>query len=548
MQSAPLQVDALPLTARVVEELIGSEKPYLGAQLYVSHRGRTVTDVAAGEARSGVGMTPSTMVNWLCCTKVPTAVATLRLWEAGELDIDRPVAEAVPEFGARGKDEVTTRQLLTHTGGFVADPLTVNYFPRLMEWEAAVRIACEVPVMPGARPGRTTAYSVATSFVALGELIERITGSRVEEYVREQVFAPLGMDRCFFTLPPDALEDPAVADIYFTGLGYPVRVPVLNDGEYVEYCSPGATGRGPMNELGRLGEMLLRGGSLGDARVLGPQTAAAMTAVHRSDIPDEKFGDRVNWGLGLMADPWLFGVCCGPRTYGHKGFGASTLLVDPDEQLVIACFLNGMPKARTGVESHDRLVAGVYEDLGLVEPGTLESLDRARREGESVRPRDRFFQPMQTVNPSVAAWREAIGERSDEQLVALLEENGGVDTVIEGWFDAIAEAMTGAVARATTVAYVLDGPGGERTTYRIDLTPEAVRWAHADDPDAIGFRFEMTALDFVRVFGEALPVHVAFLSGRMRIHGDWSAMLQLPNVGETVALPLPVASAGAPPA
>nr|AKA59392.1 beta-lactamase [uncultured bacterium AB_162] len=540
MQRPPgAELDRLPLTAKVIGEMVGSEKPYLGAQIYVSHRGAAVADSATGEAKQGVAMTPDTMVNWLCCSKVATAIAVAQLWEEGALDIDRPVREAIPEFATGGKEEVTARHLLTHTGGFVADPLTARYFPRLMEWEEAVQIACEVEIAPGARPGRTTTYSVCTGFVVLGELIRRITGSPPEEVIEEGVFRPLGMESSSFTLPPERLGDD-VADIYFTGLGFPVRVALLNDADYVGYCSPGASGRGPVSQLARLGELLLGGGAVAGKRVVSPQTAAALSAVHRSDIADEKFGDRVNWGLGLMADPWLFGLCCGPRTVGHKGFGASMLLVDPDEQLVIASFMNGIPKGRVGVECHDRLVAALYEDLGLVDPGTLRSIDEARAEGKSMRPRDRFFQPMGTVNPTVAAWRNLIGDRNDEELVQLLDEHGGIERVLDSWFDAVATAMSRDARTEATVAYLLENVDGQRLTYVFQVSKGAVRWTRALEGIEPACEVELTSLDFVRMFAEVAPAHDMFLAGRIRVSGDWSALLELPNVGETLELPPPV--------
>ncbi|HEY6300180.1 MAG TPA: serine hydrolase domain-containing protein [Candidatus Binatus sp.] len=91
---------------------------HLGAQLYVSRDGKTVGDLAFGEARDGVAMRPDTLMLWMSSIKPITAVAIAQMWERGKLELDDPVARHIPEFGAKGKERVTIRHVLTHTGGF----------------------------------------------------------------------------------------------------------------------------------------------------------------------------------------------------------------------------------------------------------------------------------------------------------------------------------------------------------------------------------------------------------------------------------------------
>ena len=89
----------------------------IGAQVYVSHGGSVVADVAVGDARDGVEMTTDTLMTWFSMTKAVTAVAVAQQWERGAFDLDDPVVRFVPEFGLHGKDRVTIRHLLTHTAG-----------------------------------------------------------------------------------------------------------------------------------------------------------------------------------------------------------------------------------------------------------------------------------------------------------------------------------------------------------------------------------------------------------------------------------------------
>src|SRR2546423_9306130 len=109
----------LPRTTAVIERGIG-EGLHLGAQVHVSVDGMPVADVGIGHARADVPMSTEQMIIWFSMTKPTTAVSIAQLWERGELRLDDPVTRFVPEFGAHGKDRITIRHLLTHTGGFRA--------------------------------------------------------------------------------------------------------------------------------------------------------------------------------------------------------------------------------------------------------------------------------------------------------------------------------------------------------------------------------------------------------------------------------------------
>src|SRR4051794_13171770 len=95
-----------PLTGRILGEGIPGGL-HAGAQLYVSRHGQTITEIAIGQARIGVPMTPATVNHWLSCGKPIAAVAIAQQWERGRLTLDDPVARHVPEFATNGKGRVT---------------------------------------------------------------------------------------------------------------------------------------------------------------------------------------------------------------------------------------------------------------------------------------------------------------------------------------------------------------------------------------------------------------------------------------------------------
>src|SRR4051812_21902437 len=92
----------------------------LGAQICVLQDGKPVIDDAIGEARFGVPMTRESINWWLSAVKPITAVAICQLWEKEKLGLDDRVSRFIPEFARGGKEAITIRHLLTHTGGFRA--------------------------------------------------------------------------------------------------------------------------------------------------------------------------------------------------------------------------------------------------------------------------------------------------------------------------------------------------------------------------------------------------------------------------------------------
>jgi CubicO group peptidase (beta-lactamase class C family) len=149
-----------------------------------------------------------------------------------------------------------------------------------------------------------------------------------------------------------------------------------NSEDAITTCRPGAGGRGPVRELGRIYEMLLnRGrGPAGSSPVLRPQTVEALTARHRAGMYDHTFRHVIDWGLGFIVNSAMYGVDTVPygygpfassRTFGHGGSQSSTAFADPEAGLAVALAFNGMP----GEAQHDRrlraVVGALYEDLGL---------------------------------------------------------------------------------------------------------------------------------------------------------------------------------------
>ena len=356
---------------------------HLGGQLYVSRAGRPMTDLAVGLSRPGVPMTTETLVLWLSSTKPVAAVAVARLWERGLLELDDPVARHIPEFGQRGKEDVTIRHLLTHTSGIRLLRLGWPHD----SWSEILDRICRMRLEPRAVPGKRAAYHLASSWFVLGELVRRLDGRPFARYVREEIFVPLGMESSWVGMPVERYR------------AYGERIGAMFDTEtqppedhrwdreiWVTGCHPGGNGFGPIRELGRFYEMLLAGGRLGDARILRPQTVEALTARHRAGMYDHTFRVVLDWGLGFILNsalyhqegdlPYAYGRHASRRTYGHSGYRSSTAFADPEHRLVVALAVNGTPSEENHRRRFRLLTEAVYEDLGLTgEVPVVESIE-----------------------------------------------------------------------------------------------------------------------------------------------------------------------------
>ena len=342
-----------------------------GAMLYASIDGEPVADLAVGEARAGVPMTPDSLVVWFSMTKPSVAVAIAQQWERGALELDDRVVRYVPEFGANGKDTITLRHLLTHTAGIRGGDAVSSTAPGTGYWDETVAGICAVEREPDWVPGRRAGYHLTCGMTILAEIVRRVDGRRFETYVREEVFEPLGMDECWVGMPADMVEGygARIGTMHSTATGKQIPLGVFDAPDFLGRCVPGGGGRGPLRQLGRLYEALLARGQLDGRRVLLPQTVEAITAHHRVGLYDETFHAVCDWGLGFAVDAYAMGRHASPRAFGHGGALSAISFADPEHGLVAVAQTNGM----CGNDEHylrlDAVTTALYEDLGLVAPG-----------------------------------------------------------------------------------------------------------------------------------------------------------------------------------
>lgn len=361
----------LQRTVELLEEGV-KEGLHLGAQLYVSLRGDTVADLAIGQARPGVPMRTDTSQFWFSCSKPIAAAAIGQLLEQGKLALEDRIADFIPEFAQHGKEDITLFHVMTHTGGFRGS----NEIQPGWSWEEVIAFACSTPREEGWIPGLKAGYHHTASWYLLGEIVRRIDGRPYSQYVREEIFLPLGMMDSWVGMPSEIYRslDEQRGGFFSMRPGSTHLEPHWNEEADSTICRPGSNGRGPVRDLGRFMGMLLDGGRGPDRQILNPDTVELLTRRHRAGMYDETFMQFIDWGLGILlctrhpgqrVTSYGFGDHASLGAFGHGGMQTSIAFVDPAHELVGVWICNGMCGERLHRQRNHDLNTAIYIDLAL---------------------------------------------------------------------------------------------------------------------------------------------------------------------------------------
>ncbi|MGE3960300.1 MAG: serine hydrolase domain-containing protein [Dehalococcoidia bacterium] len=307
------------------------------SQLAVYRHGALEVDLALGD---GVGR----RMLWFSATKPVTAVAIHVLVERGALDLDTPIASFWPEFAQGGKERVTTRHVLTHQGGFPVFPPDFD-MARADDWSLLAATTAALPAQW--EPGTAVGYHPVTYGFALGEVIRRVDGREPRDFLREEIFEPLGMHASLGTDHPDEVALPeAMSEVTFQDPeGSEGRTSAIVDRfrrpETLRAQMPAANGIGTAEALARFYAMLVSGGALDGVRLLRPETIADATRVHARTDLDLSTGLPSSYGLGFIVGG-LFAPFDQPGVFGHSGQQCAIAYGDPAHGLAVAYLTNGL--------------------------------------------------------------------------------------------------------------------------------------------------------------------------------------------------------------
>ncbi|MFE0174754.1 serine hydrolase domain-containing protein [Streptomyces sp. NPDC059002] len=307
-----------------------------GATLAVLVDGE-IHELASGvlNRRTGVEVTTDSVFQSGSIAKIYTSTLIMRLADAGELDLDAPVKEILPEFETADEEAtrtITTRQLLSHTGGLTCD-FTYDAgrgddcLERYVEAAKGVALDC--------RPGTAVSYS-SLGYNVLGRIIEVLTGQTWDAALKERLFAPLGLERSM-TLPEEALAFRTA----MSHLGEPGKDPDPAPAWDLMPRSAGPYGRVLVSagDMARLAKLHLDGGTAPDGTRL--LSAAAVDEMQRrvADVPDKWSVSADGWGLGWTLYDWN-----GVTGYGHDGAAIGQygyLRIVPSAGVAVVLLTNG---------------------------------------------------------------------------------------------------------------------------------------------------------------------------------------------------------------
>jgi CubicO group peptidase (beta-lactamase class C family) len=376
---------------------------HAGMQIYISHQGVRQSEAAVGWATGDTALTSRTLLPWFCAMKPLFVLGFGRLWEAGELDPWQPVSDVVADFRGGGKERLTFWHLLTHTSGLSPDPTYRALWGSRDEILAAIW-AAELP--DRAVPGAQAYYAQSWAWAVLSEAIERRSGQPYAQFLQQAVLDPLGVEDCIVEMDDAAWAEHGhrVGPIYDTeSAAAPRLYPAAAHAWQLTAYAPGSGGVGSAGALGRIAEALL---PHPPRPLLRPQTTAAIRARHRVGMWDEHWSAFLSWGLGVVADGWLFGSRCSAATVGHIGYNTSFFCVDPLNEVVVAGIANGLCGHHTSAERDRGVTDGAYRDLGLVPgppPSRIVAVDPPAETGEAAaraRAEAQFWNPAH-IDPAV---------------------------------------------------------------------------------------------------------------------------------------------------
>jgi len=325
----------------------------LGASLVLDIDGDIVIDIWGGhcdEARA-VPWAEHTITNVWSSTKTVTSLAALMLVDRGELDVDAPVARYWPEFAANGKQDVLVRHVMSYSSGVsgLDQPAVVE---DLYDWEKATsRMAAQAPWW---EPGTASGYHALNYGHLVGELVRRISGKTLKQFVAEEIAGPLGADfqigaaerdweRVAPVVPPPPLPidlaalDPTSPAVR-TMTGPFVEAGVANTPGWRRADIGAANGHGNARSVARVMSVVARGGEVDGV----PLRLGIGYGLPRRDVlpwaPDEKI---CFWG----------------------GWGGSVIVMDTGRRMTFSYMMNKMGAGIIGSDRSTEYGQAIYDAI-----------------------------------------------------------------------------------------------------------------------------------------------------------------------------------------
>jgi CubicO group peptidase (beta-lactamase class C family) len=294
-------------------------------------------------------------------TKVFTATAAMMLVEEGKLDLDEPVKTYVPDLSLADPEaeaSITMRHLLTHLSGLYGD-----FFDDFgADDDSLAREVAHLHTLRQlTKPGELWHYC-NSGFDLAGHVIATIAGVTYEDFIRERIFEPLGMERSGFFAHEMIAWPHAVGNDPVEPLAAEHKVA---DQHYPRNYNPSGAVVTNVEELFRFAAMHMNDGAFDGEQIISGRSARAMREVQTV------WGDHAEcWGIG-----WSIREFPGKMLYGHGGSTCgfqSQLTIAPDRNFAL-CIWTNSGRGSLAISPIEEWI--LERELGLVEPDP-EIVDR----------------------------------------------------------------------------------------------------------------------------------------------------------------------------
>ena len=355
-ESVGVSSDRLDRLSESMQRYIDSNQ-LAGTVSVISRKGKVVHFESQGfkSKENREAMSDDTIFFIMSMTKPIVSTALMMLYEEGHFLLTDPITDWIPELKSKQvvienefgisreptRQPINFRHVLSHTAGLdpsreVLTDSEVALLSRTDNLEDTIIKRAPLPL--AFHPGEEWQYGSSTDYVAL--LVERISGEPLKDYLRKNIFSPLGMEDTFYSVPEDKRD--RVASVYSpSGPGQTIELsrgkeysdrPFFGENYYGGTAGLFSTA----SDYWRFSQMLLNGGELSGVRLLSPKTVSLMISNHSGDGDVYIRGPGYTFGLGfgIVSDAGKARDPLTPGTFSWGGAWGTIFWVDPVEEMI----------------------------------------------------------------------------------------------------------------------------------------------------------------------------------------------------------------------
>ncbi|KAI1343642.1 beta-lactamase [Xylariaceae sp. FL0016] len=364
----------------IINEFLASGEE-VGLSLAVNVDGRDVVDLWGGHAdvEKARPWKRDTIVNVWSTTKILSSLAVLKLADEGRLSLDDKVAKHWPEFAANGKQDIEVRHILAHSAGLAgwAEPLTLERMCADLPGSTAM-LAAQAPMWP---PGTASGYHALTMGHLLGEIVRRVSGLSLTEFVSKKLAAPVDADlqigcreadwpRVADVIPPPAVElFHAPPDSIAMKMLNPLPDPAYANTPTWRRAEVGAAnGHSNAQGLVRVLKAVTLAGQQNSPGLLSKETVDSIFR-EQTNGADLGMGLMFRYGMGMALR--LDGGSClddflpEGRVCAWGGWGGSMGVMDLERKVTITYAMNKMSNDRPAPKMLRAYMKEIYSSLGV---------------------------------------------------------------------------------------------------------------------------------------------------------------------------------------